>query len=329
MDDIYDVTIIGAGPVGLFGAFYAGLRGCSVKIIDSLAEVGGQLTALYPEKYIYDVAGFPKIMSKDLVQVLLEQAEQIHPVFCLDERLLDFSYGEDHVITLHSDMQGHQTRTVVICTGIGAFSPRKLERQGINEFEGRGLSYVVTSKEEMRGKRLLIVGGGDTAVDWALNLDPYAKEITLIHRRDGFRAHEQSLTNLFASTVKVKTFYELRTLKGNGAVEQAVIYDNRTKEEETLDVDAVILNLGFISDIGPLKDWGLELDKHSIIVNERMETNLPGVYAAGDVTSHSAKLKLIVTGFSEATIAVNFAKTYMDPAAKAFPGHSSTIGAPE
>ncbi|MBI3092540.1 MAG: NAD(P)/FAD-dependent oxidoreductase [Candidatus Tectomicrobia bacterium] len=327
MDTVYDVTILGAGPVGLFGAFYTGLRGCSVKLIDSLAEPGGQLAALYPEKYIYDVAGFSKIMSKDLVQRLLEQAQAFNPTFCLNEFLTEFSYLDNKIIRLQSNVQEHFTRSLIICTGLGAFSPRKIGDPRIDAYEGRGLSYIVTSKEELRGKRLLIVGGGDTALDWALNLEPIAKAITLIHRRDRFRAHEHSVNQLFASSVDVKTFYELRALHGQEWVTEAVIFNNQTNEEETLGVDHVLLNLGFVSDMGPLKNWGIRFRKNSIVVNARMETNLPAVYAAGDVSDHAGKLKLIVTGFGEAAVAVNFAKNYIDPEAKAFPGHSSTMSA--
>jgi len=324
----YDVTIIGGGPVGLFGAFYAGLRGMQCKIIDSLPELGGQLTALYPEKYIYDMPGFPEILAKDLVVHMVRQAKRFNPTICLEERAETLAQTEDGWIITTSKGIEHVTRTIIICAGAGAFTPRKLAAEGVQELEGCGVYYGVREKAVFEGKRLLIVGGGDSAVDWALNLEPVAEEIILIHRRDEFRAHEESVHQLKRSTVRVMTPYEVRRVHGNGSLHAATIYHNKTQEECRLKVDAVIVNTGFVASLGPIKNWGLELQGNAVKVDRLMETNLPGVYAAGDVCCFEGKLKLIATGVGEVCTAVNYAKHRIDPGAKVFPGHSSDMELP-
>lgn len=326
--DLYDITIIGGGPVGLFGAFYAGLRGMRTKIIDSLPELGGQLTALYPEKYVYDMPGFPEVLAKDLAAQMIRQAMRFKPTVCLEERAEQLQRTDGGWAIITDKGVTHYTRTIVICAGAGAFSPRKLNAEGVAEFEGNGVYYGVREKSLFAGKRLLIVGGGDSAVDWALNLHPIAQQVTLIHRRDEFRAHEHSVQELRHSPVKILTPYEVRRLCGNGTLERAIIFHNKTQEEIELEVDAVILNLGFVATLGPIKSWGLELQGNQIMVDEYMQTNLPGVYAAGDVSTHPGKLKLIATGVGEVCTAVNHAKSVIDPSAKMFPGHSSDMELP-
>lgn len=323
--DIYDVIIVGAGPTGLFGAFYGGLRGMRVKLIDSLDYPGGQLTALYPEKLIYDVAGFPAVLAKTLVSELIKQAYQYKPALASGEQVLRLARDPQGVFEISTNKGVHHGKTVVISVGAGAFAPKKLPGVNCDEYEGRGLSYFVRDLSTCKNKRMLVVGGGDSAVDWALTLLRVTNDITLIHRAEQFRAHEDSINKLMSSAVKVRTHYELRRIQGEKQIESAVIYDNRTNDEETLAVDGVLVNIGFSSSLGPIREWGLELDKEGIVVNSRMETNIPGVYAAGDVASYSGKLKLIVTGFADATIAVNYAKTFIDPASKSFPGHSSAM----
>jgi ferredoxin/flavodoxin---NADP+ reductase len=328
-DIIYDVTIIGAGPTGLFGTFYAGLRELKTKTFDVLPEVGGQLAVLYPEKFIYDVPGHPKVLAKDLVKLLSEQAMQWKPTLRLGQRVTDLRQRDDRIIELSAGGSVHLTRTVLITAGVGAFSANKLTLENIGRFENRGVYYFVKDKTMFRGKRLLIVGGGDSAVDWALNLKDYARHITLIHRRDQFRAAPASITELMHSTVDVRVFHEIQSIQGDNKIERAVIFDNRTKEETVLDVDAVLFNLGFKADLGPIKGWGLELQGTRYIkVNPRMETSIPGVYAAGDIAAQPdvEPVNLIATGFAQATIAVNFAATYINPKVKVFPGHSSERG---
>jgi ferredoxin/flavodoxin---NADP+ reductase len=322
--DMYDILIIGAGPTGLFASFYAGLREMRTKIIEALPEPGGQLAVLYPEKIIFDVAGFPEILAADLVKGLMEQTSRHQPTFCFEERAEMLKREEDGSFTLTTNMQVHHGKSVVICGGIGAFHPNKLDNESLNRFEGNGVYYFVQDKEPFRNKKLLIVGGGDSAVDWALNLKGYASEITLIHRRGEFRAHPSSVTELTNSTVHVETFHELRSVLGDSHITGAVIYDNRTNEEKQIDLDFVLMNLGFKADLGPIKEWGLEIDKRYIMVNARHETNIPGVYAAGDVAKQPdlEPLNLIATGFGQATVAVNYAYAYLT-GGKVFPGHSS------
>jgi len=327
-EDVYDITIIGAGPAGLFAAFYAGLRQMKTKVIDALEEPGGQVAVLYPEKYIFDVPGYVKILAKDLVKNLVDQAFQSKPAVILGERVSSF-VKEDGTFELATDKgTRHLTKTILIAAGVGAFSPNKLDAEGVTQYEGRGVYYFVKDKSVFKDKRILIVGGGDSAVDWALNMKESAKKITLVHRRDVFRAHEQSVADLMHSNVDMRLFYEVKRVMGDGnTVKQAVIFENRTKAETTLDVDAILVNIGFRADLGPIKNWGLEISGRVIACNGRMETNVPGIYVAGDIAGphDSVKLNLIATGYAEAAMAVNVAKAYVDPNSKIFPGHSSEM----
>jgi thioredoxin reductase len=324
--EIVDVAIIGAGPTGLFAAFYAGLRQMSVKILDSLEILGGQLTTLYPEKYIYDVAGFPKVLSKDLATGLIEQAMQYQPGVCLGEQVQRLDYDEaTRIYSLVTPKTAHRARSIIVSAGVGAFQPKTLGLPNAHGFEGRGLHYFVKDLTSFAGKKVLIVGGGDSAVDWANMLAPIAGQLTLIHRRDQFRAHEDSVTKMKCTSCNIKTFYELKAIDGNGRLQTATIYDNRTKHEETLEVDDVLVNVGFVNSLGPIKEWGLEIEGSQIKVDSMMQTKRPAVFAAGDICTYPGKLKLIATGFGEACIAVNFAKHYLDPSANIFPGHSSNM----
>jgi thioredoxin reductase len=329
---IHDVTIIGGGPVGLFGAFYAGLRQMKCQIIDSLPELGGQLSTLYPEKYVYDMPGFPKILARDLAEQMIEQAMRFNPTVTLSEMVLHFAHEADGTITLTTQRGAHRTRTVIIATGAGAFAPKKLGTPGVAEFEENGVHYFVRNKAQFAGKRLLIVGGGDSAVDWAMNLEEIADKITLIHRRDKFRCHEESLDWLLnRSRVETILWHELGGIEGGSCVERARIFDNRSKEEKVLDVDAVLLNIGFSADLGPIKQWGVKLEDNSIPVNRFMQVEradgsiMPGVYGAGDIVTADGKLKLIATGVGEIATAVYHAKTVVDPSAHFKQVHSSNM----
>lgn len=325
-EQVFDITIIGGGPTGLFGAFYAGMRQMSCKIIDGLEELGGQLTALYPEKYIYDMPGFPKVLAKDLVQAQVEQGLQYDAQAVLGQKIMTLEQREDGIWRMASEHgQEHLSRTVIVTAGAGSFSPNKLPLEGMEHWEGHGMHYYVKHPEDFRGKRVLIVGGGDSALDWALHLETLAQHVTLVHRRDKFRAHEESVEKLLHSGVEVNTFWEVGKVFGDGHIQGVEIFNNRNGEKREIPVNDVILSLGFKADLGPIKTWGLELQGNSIIVNTRMETNLPGVYAAGDVVTFDGKLKLIATGVGEVAIAVNYAKTYIDPTSRAFPGHSSDM----
>lgn len=327
---IVDLTIIGGGPTGLFGAFYAGLRHMSVRILDSLPALGGQLTALYPEKYIYDVAGFPKILGKDLAANLVEQAMQYHPAVRLGDQvraLHQLSADSDGApsFELVTDRDRHRTRALLVASGIGAMAPKSLPLSNAAEYEGKGLYYSVRQVSDMAGKRILIVGGGDSAVDWANTLCGITSQQTLIHRRDVFRAHEDSVARMTCGPTRVLVFHELTAIGGQGRIEWATITDSRTRQSQTISIDAVLVNIGFSSSLGPIREWGLELDGNAIRVDSMMRTSRPGIFAAGDVATYPGKLKLIATGFAEACTAVNFAKTWLDPTARAFPGHSTEM----
>lgn len=323
---LVDLLIIGGGPTGLFGAFYAGLRQMSVKILDSLEALGGQLVTLYPEKYIYDVAGFPRIIAKDLARNLIEQATQYGPAVCLGEQVTKLEYDQTaRIYTVRTVRGAHPARAILIAAGIGSFAPKTLPLSNARQYEGHGLHYFVRDLATFRGRRILIVGGGDSAVDWANTLSDIATSITLIHRRDQFRAHEDSVRRMKQGPTKLVLFHELKAIGGETKIEWATIYDNRSKDDHTMEVDDVVVNIGFLNTLGPIKDWGLELDGNCIRVDSTMRTSRPGIFAAGDIVAYAGKLKLIATGFGEACTGVNYSKTWIDPAAKAFPGHSSEM----
>lgn len=327
--DVYDITIIGAGPAGLFATFYSGMRQMRTKLVDALEQLGGQVAVLYPEKYIYDVPGFPKILGKELVKNMVEQALQYNPTVVLGERVMTLTKIDGGILQLGTNKgTQHYSKTVLITAGVGAFSPNKLDLPDVQRFEGNGIYYAVRDKSVFKDKKLLIVGGGDSAVDWALNFTHYAAHVTLIHRRDVFRAHEDSVAQLMKCGADVKLFYELKQLIADGdKLAGAVIYDNRTKAESRIDVDAVLVNIGFRADLGPIKDWGLEIGGREVKATTKMETNLAGVYVAGDMAApmDGVKLNLIATAYAQAAIAVNVAKNFIDPTAKVFPGHSSEM----
>lgn len=323
-ENVYEITVIGGGPAGLFTAFYAGMRQASCKIIESMPQLGGQLAALYPEKFIYDVAGFPKVRAQELVDSLKKQAFQFETEVVLEETVENVSKREDDIFEITTNIGVHLTKSVIITAGCGAFQPRKLEIDGAEKYEKENLHYFINDLDIFAGQKVLVCGGGDSALDWSLMLEPIAEKVTLTHRRDKFRAHEHSVENLMNSKVEVKTPYQISELMGDKRIEK-VIFETKTGEKEELDVDAVIINYGFISSLGPIQEWGLEIEKGSIVVNSRMETNVPGIYAAGDISTYPGKIKLITVGFGEAPTAVNNAKSYIDPKAKVQPGHSSNM----
>lgn len=323
--DRVDVTIIGGGPVGMFGAFYAGLRGMSVRIIDSLPELGGQLTALYPEKYVYDMPGFPEVLAKDLAADLAKQAMQFDPDLVLGDTAETLTKDEEGYVVTTGTGLNLPTRTVVVSAGAGAFSPTKIGVEREEEMEGKGLYYGVKDKSVFVGKDIVIVGGGDSAFDWALNLHSVAKSIKLVHRRDVFRAHEETIKQVKATDVEFCLFKQVTALHGEAAMNGVTLTDTQTKESEQIECDAVIVNIGFKSSLGPLKDWGMTIEKNQIVVDHLYQTNLPGVFSVGDVCNFEGKLKLIATGVGEAATAVCIAKTMIDPKAKLFPGHSSDM----
>jgi len=323
--DIFDLIVIGGGPTGLFAAFYAGFREMRTKIIETMPELGGQLVTLYPDKCVFDVAGHPGILAKDLAKLLIEQALRAKPTVCLEEQVQQIQRVEGDVIRLGTNWGDHYTRSVLICAGVGSFSPNKLPAKNAVTFEERGVYYFVRDKEALKDKRLLIVGGGDSAIDWVLNLQDTARSITLVHRRDVFRAHESSVKKALASGIPIHLWCELKEVLGKDKLEGAVIVNTQTKEELTLDVDVILGNIGYKAELGPLKEWPVEYAGRDIRVDGHMATSMPGVFAAGDVAlpAGAVKLSLISIGFAQAAMAVCSAKVYVDPTAKLFPGHSS------
>ncbi len=324
-DKVYDITIIGAGPVGLFTAFYGGLRQASVKIIESLPHVGGQLSALYPEKYIYDVAGFPKVRAQELVDNLMEQATMFNPDIVLNQSVETVEKLEDGTIKLTTSDEVHYTKTMIITAGNGAFQPRRLNIENAEKYENSNLHYFVQNMNIFKDKQVMICGGGDSAVDWALMLEPIAKKVMLVHRRDKFRAHEHSVEQLKNSSVEILTPYNPIELIGDEKISKVTLQKVKSDETITVDIDDLIVNYGFISSLGPISNWGLEIEKNSIVVNTKMETNIEGIYAAGDICTYPGKVKLIASGFGEGPTAVNNAKAYIDPDARVQPKHSTSM----
>jgi len=319
-----DLLIIGAGPAGLFAAYYAGFRSFSVGLMDSLAEPGGQVTALYPEKMIFDVAGFPAVKGQVLVDALVEQAAQWNPTYLLGHRAEELAVGPDRVVVTTHRGTAVAAKAVLITGGIGTFTPRPLPDG--DGFEGRGLRYFVPKLDELAGLDVLIVGGGDSAFDWAQSLEPLARSVTLIHRRDKFRAHESTVAKVLASRCTVLTNHEVARIHGTDSITAVEILSNLTDEHRTLDVQSVVAALGFTADLGPMTRWGLNQEKRHIVVDTAMRTNLPRVFAAGDIAVYPGKVKLIAVGFGEAATAVNNAAPDIDPSLHVFPGHSSDVG---
>lgn len=325
-NETVDVIVIGGGPIGMFAAFYGGMRQTSVKIIESMPQLGGQLAALYPEKFIYDIAGFPKVRAQELVDNLSLQMKRFPIDVCLEEKVVNVVKKEEQLFEVTTDKSVHTARAIIITAGVGAFEPRRLELPGAAQFEKKNLYYFVKDLNRFKGQNVLISGGGDSAVDWALMLEPIAKQVTLIHRRDKFRAHESSVENLMNSSVKVITPKEITKFHGNDFIERVTISDVKNADDQfELDVDSVIVNFGFISSLGPIAEWGFEIEKGSIVVDSKMETSIPGLFAAGDITTYPGKVKLIAVGFGEAPTAINNAKVYIDPDARLAPGHSSNM----
>lgn len=323
---VYDITIIGGGPVGLFTAFYGGMRQASVKIIESLPQLGGQLSALYPEKYIYDVAGFPKVRAQELVNNLKEQMSKFEPTVILEEAVEELEKQPDDVFKLTTNKGVHFSKTVIITAGNGAFQPRRLEIEGSMKFEKSNLHYFIDDLNQFAGKKVVVCGGGDSAVDWSLMLEDLAKEVYIVHRRDKFRAHEHSVENLNNSKVNIKTpFIPVELISDQDKITAIVLENATDKSKEIIELDALIVNFGFVSSLGPIKNWGLNIEKNAIVVNSRMETNIPGIYAAGDICTYDGKVKLIASGFGEAPTAINNAKSYIDPKAKVQPLHSTSM----
>lgn len=319
-DVTVDLLIVGAGPTGLFATYYAGFRGLKVALVDSLPELGGQITAMYPEKAILDVAGFPSVKGRDLVHNLVEQARTADPDYYLERTAVSLEHRDDDVVVTLDDDTRVIARAVIVTAGIGKFSPRPLPAG--EGWLGRGMEFFVPTFEPYAGKDVVIVGGGDSAFDWAQHLEPVARSVTLVHRRDAFRAHERTVAAVRASSVEIVTRAQVTAMRGANHLEDVEITVDG-EEPRTVQAQAVVAALGFVADLGPIQTWGLETNKRHIVVDSSMRTNLPRVFAAGDINDYDGKVRLIAVGFGEAATAVNNAAVVIDPEAKVFPGHSS------
>lgn len=321
-----DLVVVGAGPVGLYAAYCAGFRGLDTAVVDSLPRPGGQVAALYPEKKIYDIAGFPAVRGRELVAGLLQQAQRFSPHWLLGQSASVVERQPDDRLSITTTL-GEQitTRSIVIAGGIGTFTPRPLP--AATHLLGRGVEHFVVNPTEYAGHDVLVAGGGDSAVDWCMTLEPIARSVTLIHRRRQFTAHSASVAELRQSTVRVRTPYVIDSLLGDEAVEGALL---RGLEDGTLIELActrVVAALGFTANLGPLMEWGLKIVDRHIVVDTMMGTGVEGIYAAGDITEYPGKVRLISVGFGEAALAVNNAAAAADPTLKLFPGHSTETAA--
>ncbi|MEU5580100.1 NAD(P)/FAD-dependent oxidoreductase [Streptomyces huasconensis] len=314
-----DLAIVGAGPAGLYAAYYAGYRGLSVAVIDALDEPGGQVSALYPEKLLYDVAGHPGIKGRDLVDNLLRQAEPFDTTYLLGRTAVDLTPRGTGWALGADDGTRVLAGAVVIAAGLGRFVPRKLPCA--IPYEGRGVAYHVPRLDTHAGRDVVVVGGGDSAVDWALALAPIARSVTLVHRRGTFRAHDYSVRQLFTSSVRVLTDAQVVACHGGDRLERVEV---RAGEETlTLPAGALVAALGFTSGLGPVADWGLELEHRRVRVDQSMRTNLAQVYAVGDGCAYPGRVPLISVGFGEAGTAVNHAAVALRPGERLAPEHSS------
>lgn len=322
MTELYDITIIGGGPVGLFTAFYAHLRHAKVKIIDSMPQLGGQPAILYPEKTILDIPAYSQLTGQELTDKLIEQLDQFDTTICLNETVLGIEKGETLQVTTTKSV--HQTKTLIIAMGGGAFKPRPLEVENATDFEN--IHYHVANIQQYAGQKIVVLGGGDSAVDWSLAFDKIASKTTIIHRREQFRALEHSVTDLQNSNVEILTPYLPTGIIGeNGRATQVEITKVKSDEKLLLDVDHIFVNYGFKSSIGTLKEWGVELQRNRILVNSKQETSISGIYAVGDCCFYEGKVDLIATGLGEAPTAVNNAMNYINPQEKIQPRHSTSL----
>jgi thioredoxin reductase len=315
MSDV-DIAIIGAGPSGLFAAYYAGFRGLSTVLIDTLPEAGGQVTAMYPEKEIFDIGGFPQVLGRELIANLVAQAAPFNPGYRLGTQARTLSYVDGLPVLGLADGTNLTCGAVIITGGLGSFTPRPLP--AADGFTGEGILFFVPQPAVLAGHHVVIVGGGDSAFDWALALAPIAASVTLVHRRDKFRAHAATVDKVKNLPVRIAVNSQVTKISGNGKVESVEL-----NGEEVLPADTVVAALGFTADLGPLTEWGLALDKRQINVDSKMATNQPRIFAAGDIVEYPGKVRLIATGFGEAATAVNNAAIVINPAAHLFPGHSS------
>lgn len=311
--ECYDTLIIGGGPVGLFGAYYAGLRDMSVRLIDRRTELGGQITAIYPEKWVYDIPGIPAIRGKELYENLTKQIAPYNIQSSLSEEVVLIRKNRNNILCIET-RQGSQmhTKSVILCLGMGAHIPRRPDISNLVEFEGKGIHYGVLSLDRFKNKKVIVLGGGDSALDLALTIVDNCSDLHVLHRSDRFNAHEETTKKLYSSNAVIKTFTEIMSLEGNSNhLTHATIKNTKTGEICKMEVDEIIVAIGLLFNLEVLKQWGINMDGNSIAVDHNRQTSIPGIYAAGDIVTYPGKMKLIGTGTAEVMQAVNHAKTYI------------------
>ena len=319
-----DLLIVGAGPTGLFAAYYAGFRELSTAIVDSLPEAGGQVTAMYPEKQIFDVAGFPSIIGRDLVAQLVEQADQFKPTYLLGQRARTVTARDDGFEVGLDGGASIRAGAILITAGMGEFTPRPLPAG--DGWLGRGMVHFVPALEEHRDQDVVVVGGGDSAFDWALSLHPIARSVTIVHRRNKFRAFAATVRQVRELGVPIITDAQVVALRGvDGGLAEVELAVASDPSPVVLPAQTVVAALGFTADLGPIESWGLEITRRAVAVDTTMKTARDRIYAAGDIAAYPGKVKLIATGFGEAATAVNNIAVVLNPEAHLFPGHSSDV----
>ncbi|WP_273852049.1 NAD(P)/FAD-dependent oxidoreductase [Guptibacillus spartinae] len=323
-NEIYDVTIIGGGPIGLFTAFYSGMRELKTKVIEYLPQVGGKVTYFYPEKILRDIGGIPGVSGADLIKQLNAQASTFDPTMVFGERVDGLERGEDgtFILTSHNG-ERHYTRSVILAIGHGTLGMKKLPVDGAEHFEGGNLHYTVERVEDFRGKHVMISGGGDSAIDWANRLEPIADKVTIVHRREAFRGHESSITELNKSETHVKCSCYVSDVIGKEHIEQVVLTHIDTGEKETVSIDALLVNHGFDLDLGGIQNWGMTMNDGKVVTDAKMETSIRGVFAVGDIVTYPHRLTLIAGGLAEGPKALNSAKAFLDPDAEAMAMYST------
>lgn len=311
--ECYDTIIVGGGPVGLFGSYYAGLRDMSVRLVDRRHELGGQLTAIYPEKWVYDMTGIPAIRGKDLYKNLFAQTTPYNIPSSLNEEVVLIRKNRNNILCVETrNGTVMHTKTAILCLGMGAHIPRRLDIKNLREYEGKGVHYGVHSLETFRNKKVIVVGGGDSALDLALTIVNECKDLYVLHRSDRFNAHEETTKKLYSSNAEIRTFSELTGIEGDEKhVTSALVKNNKTGETEKIEADEIIIAVGLLFNLEVLQQWGIEMEGNSISVDHNRQTSIPGIYAAGDIVTYPGKMKLIGPGTSEVMQAINHAKEYI------------------
>jgi len=331
---VKDVTIIGAGPTGLFAVFQCGMLGLSTQVIDSLPDIGGQCTALYPEKPIYDIPAYPKVGAAELIENLRKQAEPFNATYHMGQQVVSISDNDGVFDISTSTDTCVQSKTIIIAGGAGSFGPNRPPLGNIEAYEDTSVFYMVQRKADFAGKNIVIAGGGDSAVDWALSLVDIAKSVRLVHRRDKFRAAPESVKQLHdlanQGKIEILTPYQLHELEGKDGTLEKLHLKHKDGDVRVVEADILLPFYGLSMDLGPINDWGLTIDSNHIVTNSTTsETNIKNIYAIGDIAAYENKKKLILTGFSEASFAAHHIYDALNPDTPLHFEYSTTKGLPD